>query len=52
MVSAPFFTQVLAKGWKITLVWALGANFNTEFRLVGPWKWDGAEEIGVIRLAP
>jgi dimethylaniline monooxygenase (N-oxide forming) len=45
MVSAPFFTQVLAKGWKITLVWALGANFNTEFRLVGPWKWDGAEEL-------
>ncbi|KAM0417050.1 hypothetical protein ACHAPT_012956 [Fusarium lateritium] len=24
----------------------MGSNFNTKFRLVGPWKWEqGAEEI-------
>lgn len=45
MESAPSFPQVLSRGWKITLVWALGANFNTKFRLVGPWKWIGAEEL-------
>jgi dimethylaniline monooxygenase (N-oxide forming) len=45
MGSAPSFTQVLVRGWKITLVWALGANFNTKFRLVGPWAWEGATEV-------
>ncbi|KAI5924405.1 hypothetical protein F4810DRAFT_709742 [Camillea tinctor] len=33
------------KGWRIPLTWALGANFNTKFRLVGPWRWDGAAEV-------
>jgi dimethylaniline monooxygenase (N-oxide forming) len=32
--------------WKLPIVWALGANFNTKFRLVGPWEWDGA--VGVM----
>lgn len=27
------------------LTWALGANFNTKFRIIGPWAFDGAEEI-------
>ncbi|KAI1497625.1 hypothetical protein F5X99DRAFT_432873 [Biscogniauxia marginata] len=31
--------------WRIPLTWALGANFNTKFRLRGPWKWDGAAEV-------
>ncbi|OCL07498.1 hypothetical protein AOQ84DRAFT_398435 [Glonium stellatum] len=43
--SAPSLWEVIQRGWKITLVWALGANFNTKFRLEGPWKWDGADEV-------
>ncbi|KAI0595313.1 hypothetical protein F4775DRAFT_377307 [Biscogniauxia sp. FL1348] len=31
--------------WRIPLTWALGANFNTKFRLRGPWEWDGAAEV-------
>ncbi|KAM7190982.1 dimethylaniline monooxygenase [Naviculisporaceae sp. PSN 640] len=33
-------------GWKLPLVWALGANYNAKFRLTGPWQWEGgAEEV-------
>jgi dimethylaniline monooxygenase (N-oxide forming) len=45
MESAPSLLDVLSRGIKVTLVWALGANFNTKFRLVGPWAWDGAAGI-------
>jgi dimethylaniline monooxygenase (N-oxide forming) len=45
MGSAPSFSQVLARGWKVTVTWAFGPNFNTKFRMVGPWKWKGSEEI-------
>ncbi|RSL92931.1 hypothetical protein CDV31_014936 [Fusarium ambrosium] len=46
MGSAPTATYVLKRGWKIFFTWAMGSNFNTKFRLVGPWKWEqGAEEI-------
>lgn len=45
MESALSLAQVLTRAWKVTLVWALGANFNTKFCLVGSWKWDGAEEL-------
>ncbi|KAI1342203.1 hypothetical protein F5Y15DRAFT_430611 [Xylariaceae sp. FL0016] len=31
--------------YKLLLTWALGANFNTKFRLVGPWAWDGAVTV-------
>ena len=31
--------------WKLPLVCALGANFNTKFRLRGPWAWDGAIDV-------
>ncbi len=31
--------------WRIPLTWALGANFNTKFRLRGPWAWDGAADV-------
>jgi dimethylaniline monooxygenase (N-oxide forming) len=34
-----------ARGWKITVCWALSANVNTMFRLEGPWKWPGAQEV-------
>ncbi|KAI1390531.1 FAD/NAD(P)-binding domain-containing protein [Hypoxylon trugodes] len=31
--------------YKLPLTWALSANFNTKFRLLGPWQWDGALEL-------
>lgn len=46
MGAAPTITHVMSRGWKIFFTWAMGSNFNTKFRLVGPWKWEaGAEEI-------
>ncbi|KAI0007101.1 FAD/NAD(P)-binding domain-containing protein [Xylariaceae sp. FL0662B] len=53
MGSAPSFFEVIRIGlrgpqgcwWKLPLTWALGANFNTKFRLRGPWRWDGAVEV-------
>ena len=45
MGAAPSILQVLAFGPIVFLTWALGPNFNTKFRLVGPWKWDGAAAI-------
>ncbi|KAI1805028.1 FAD/NAD(P)-binding domain-containing protein [Daldinia bambusicola] len=53
MGSAPSFVDVLRIGYssgnggwyKLPLTWALSANFNTKFRLLGPWKWDGAANI-------
>lgn len=59
--SAPSLTDILKKAWgysgqekggwyKLPLVWALGANFNAKFRLVGPWAWEGAEEVLVGEL--
>ncbi|KAG4430171.1 hypothetical protein IFR05_014347 [Cadophora sp. M221] len=45
MGTAPSFTDVAMKGWKLTLCWALSANVNPKFRLVGPWKWPGAQEV-------
>ncbi|KAM7185608.1 hypothetical protein V8F20_011742 [Naviculisporaceae sp. PSN 640] len=36
--------------YKLPLVWALGANFNAKFRLVGPWRWDVAQEVLVDEL--
>lgn len=45
MGSAAGFTEVLAMGPKVLVAWALGANVNTKFRLVGPWKWYGAQQV-------
>ncbi|ORY57754.1 uncharacterized protein BCR38DRAFT_353799 [Pseudomassariella vexata] len=58
MNSAPSLSQILSLAcdgprhqlWRLPLVWALGANFNTKFRLYGPWQWDGAPEILVDEL--
>ncbi|CAP65622.1 uncharacterized protein PODANS_6_11110 [Podospora anserina S mat+] len=64
MGAASGFSQVLSRGWayqtskgrrnggwyKLPLVWALGANFNTKFRLTGLWKWKGAEHVLVEEL--
>lgn len=41
--AAPGLADVVSHGsLKLLLIWALGANFNTKFRLRGPWKWEGA----------
>jgi dimethylaniline monooxygenase (N-oxide forming) len=45
MGSAPTFPQVCSEGWKVAFTWAMGPNFNSKFRLVGPWKWDGARDV-------
>jgi len=48
MDAAPGIVEVLGRswgmtmrgkqGWKLPITWALGANYNTKFRLRGPWK--------------
>ncbi|EGU72840.1 hypothetical protein FOXB_16641, partial [Fusarium oxysporum f. sp. conglutinans Fo5176] len=30
---------------RLLIIWAFGAHFNTKFRLIGPWVWDGATEV-------
>jgi dimethylaniline monooxygenase (N-oxide forming) len=53
MGSAPGFWDMLniayqtlgSRSWRLPLIWALGANFNTKFRLLGPWQWDGAPSL-------
>lgn len=45
MESAPSATYMLTRGPKMFMTWALGANFNTKFRLIGPWAFKGAENI-------
>ncbi|KAI1451860.1 FAD/NAD(P)-binding domain-containing protein [Annulohypoxylon moriforme] len=64
MGSAPSFGDILRLGfsgtkdgsdnsgcwYKLPLTWALGANFNTKFRLIGPWKWDGALKVMVTEF--
>lgn len=55
--SAPSVTQLLtlprqepsspspSSNLKLLASWALSANINTKFRLIGPWKWDGARDV-------
>lgn len=46
MNAAPGFTDVVGfRSLKLLLVWGLGANLNTKFRLCGPWQWDGAPAL-------
>ena len=49
MDSALGFQEAVALGWKhdwrLPLVWALSANLNAKFRIRGPWRWEGAEEV-------
>lgn len=30
---------------KLLIIWIFGAHINTKFRIIGPWKWDGAIEV-------
>lgn len=45
MGAAPGFMEVVGFGWKVAFTWAMGSNFNSKFRLVGPWRWEGAREV-------
>ncbi|KAI9147384.1 Monooxygenase ptmN [Paramyrothecium foliicola] len=53
MGSAPGFWDMLKiaylcwswRAWRLPFIWALGAHFNTKFRLMGPWHWDGAVDL-------
>jgi dimethylaniline monooxygenase (N-oxide forming) len=45
MGAAPTLTFMLEKPFRVLYTWAMGPNFNTKFRLIGPWKWEGAEEV-------
>ncbi|KAJ4146911.1 hypothetical protein LMH87_001467 [Akanthomyces muscarius] len=46
MDAAPGLIDIVCLGsLKLFLIWALGANFNTKFRLRGPWKWKGAHHL-------
>ncbi|PWI76925.1 dimethylaniline monooxygenase [Purpureocillium lilacinum] len=39
-------TLACGRTWfRMPIVWALGANFVTKFRLQGPWAWDGAKDM-------
>ena len=60
MDSAMGFTEILYRafwervwqrgdwknGWKLPVVWALGANYNVKFRMKGPWRWTEEERGG------
>jgi dimethylaniline monooxygenase (N-oxide forming) len=48
MGSAPTLTFVLRQGFKVLWTWAMGSNFNTKFRLVGPWK-DKGPALDIMR---
>jgi dimethylaniline monooxygenase (N-oxide forming) len=53
MDSAPSLTDMLKRAsftdlrttFRLLVIWMFGAHFNTKFRLIGPWQWDGAEEL-------
>jgi dimethylaniline monooxygenase (N-oxide forming) len=53
MNSAPGLTDILQKAYstnittmfRLLVIWAFGAHFNTKFRIIGPWAWEEAEEL-------
>lgn len=45
METAPSALYMMSRGTKLFVTWALGSNFNTKFRLVGPWAFPDAERI-------
>lgn len=46
MESAPGFLDIVRFfSFKLMVIWVFGANFNTKFRLLGPWKWYGAADL-------
>lgn len=52
MGSAPTWTHALRRlGREVFFTWAMGPNFPTKFRLVGPWANDetAREAVGLMR---
>lgn len=53
MGAAPTISHVFKKGFRVFYTWAMGSNFNTKFRLVGPWREEReAERIMKTELYP
>ncbi|EFQ31101.1 dimethylaniline monooxygenase [Colletotrichum graminicola M1.001] len=48
MGAAPTISFMARQGFKAFFTWAMGSNFNTKFRLVGPWKWE-AGALAIMR---
>lgn len=49
MGAAPTWRAVARRGcWRCAYTWAMGSNFNTKFRLVGPWRDEVVAE-GIMR---
>ncbi|KAM3543976.1 hypothetical protein ARSEF1564_003085 [Beauveria bassiana] len=44
MGAAPTWRAVARRGWRCAYTWAMGSNFNTKFRLVGPWRDEAVAE--------
>lgn len=38
-------TTKVSTMYRLLIIWAFGAHFNTKFRLIGPWAWEGAMEV-------
>ncbi|KAG5819258.1 hypothetical protein H9Q74_009581 [Fusarium xylarioides] len=36
--------------WRLPILWLAGAQFNTKFRIVGPYQWDGAVDVLGVEL--
>ncbi|KAF5707355.1 FAD NAD(P)-binding domain-containing protein [Fusarium globosum] len=36
--------------WRLPILWLAGAQFNTKFRVVGPYEWDGAVDVLGVEL--
>ena len=45
MDSVPGWSDIQEMGLKVALCYVLSANVNVKFRLVGPWKWNGAKKV-------
>lgn len=39
------FSVSQPKRWRLPIIWALGAHFNSKFRLKGPWKRNDALQL-------
>ncbi|KAK6225269.1 dimethylaniline monooxygenase [Colletotrichum tabaci] len=48
MGAAPTISFMARQGFRAFYTWAMGSNFNTKFRLVGPWKWE-AGALSIMR---
>jgi dimethylaniline monooxygenase (N-oxide forming) len=48
MGTAPTFSYIRRQGFRVLWTWAMGSNFNTKFRLVGPWR-DEERALEIMR---